>query len=88
MKSLSLGMNRLGWIEKIEMMAYTDIQIEKAVDNLKHTASIVRHFDGYVILAQSERDFETKCRKILKGDRAGFCTIERALTITPPPKPE
>ena len=60
-------------------MAYTDKQIEEAINNVNHKAPIVREFSGYIVLGQNERDFETKCRKIANGDRLGFYTIERAL---------
>ena len=60
-------------------MAYTDKQIEQAINNVKHRAPIVREFSGYIVLGQNERDFEAKCRKIANGDRVGFYTIERAL---------
>lgn len=55
--------------------------IDKAVNNLvnEHRASIVRHYDGYIILAHNERDYQTKVSKIQRGDIKGFCTIERAL---------
>ena len=58
-------------------------EIEKAVSNLgsKNQAPIVRHYDGYVILAQDERDFQTKVSKIQRGDTFGFYTVERALSL-------
>ena len=58
-------------------------RIEKAVSNLvrKNQALIVRHYDGYVILAQDERDFQTKVSKIQRGDTLGFYTVESALSI-------
>lgn len=59
-------------------MAYTEQQIEEAINNVKHKAPIVREFSGYIVLGQDERDFASKCRKIANGDRFGFYTIERA----------
>lgn len=58
-------------------------RIEKAVSNLvsKDQAPIVRHYDGYIILAQDERDFQTKVSKIQRGDTFGFYTVESALSI-------
>ena len=58
-------------------------RIEKAVSNLvsKNQAPIVRHYDGYIILAQDERDFQTKVSKIQRGDTFGFYTVESALSI-------
>lgn len=62
-------------------MSYTKQDIEKAVANLvsKNQAPIVRHYDGYIILAQNEIDFETKVSKIQRGDTIGFCTVQKAL---------
>lgn len=61
----------------------SDKKIEKAVSNLvsKNQAPIVRHYDGYIILAQDERDFQTKVSKIQRGDTFGFYTVERALSL-------
>lgn len=58
-------------------------RIEKAVRNLvsKDQAPIVRHYDGYIILAQDERDFQTKISKIQRGDTIGFYTVERVLSL-------
>lgn len=65
-------------------MTYTERDVEKAVSNLasKGQAPIVRHYDGYIILAQSERDFESKVSKILRGDTFGFYTVERAMRLS------
>ena len=51
---------------KVGIGTATHEEIEKAVSNLvsKNQALIVRHYDGYVILAQDERDFQTKVSKI------------------------
>ena len=64
-------------------MIYTEQDIEKAVSNLvsKNQAPIVRHYDGYVILAQDELDFQSKVSKIKRGDTLGFYTIEMALSL-------
>ena len=40
-----------------------------------------RHFDGFIILAQSERDFEGKRNRIMRGDVFGFYTVERAKNL-------
>ena len=60
---------------------YTDEQIKKAEDNVKkrRLAKIVRHYDGYIIMAQSEQDYQAKVNCINRGDRFGFYTIEVAL---------
>ena len=64
-------------------MIYTEQDIEKAVANLvsKNQAPIVRHYDGYIILAQNENDFKAKVSKIQRGDTFGFYTIQRALGL-------
>jgi transcriptional regulator of NAD metabolism len=64
-------------------MIHTEQDIEKAVANLvsKNQAPIVRHYDGYIILAQNENDFKTKVSKIQRGDTFGFYTIQRALGL-------
>lgn len=64
-------------------MIYTEQDIEKAVSNLvsKNQAPIVRHYDGYMILAQNERDFQLKVLKIQRGDTLGFYTVETALSL-------
>lgn len=62
-------------------MIYTEQEI--AVNKLigKKLAPIVRHYDGYIILAQSERDFQSKVSKIQRGEILGFYTVERALSL-------
>ena len=64
-------------------MIYTEQDIEKAVKILesKNRAPIVRHYDGYVILAQDERDFQSKVSKIQRGDTFGFYTIKMVLLL-------
>lgn len=64
-------------------MIYTEQDVKKAVYNLrsKNQASIVRHYDGYIILAQNESDFQSKVSKIQRGDTFGFYTIERVLFL-------
>ena len=56
---------------------------EKAVSNLvsKNKAPIVRHYGGHIILAQDERDFQSKVSKIQRGDTFGFYPTERALSL-------
>ena len=54
------------------------------ITNLKHKAPIVREFNGFVVLAQDERDFESKRRKIAYGDKRGFYTVEEANKLTCP----
>ena len=62
-------------------MAYTEQDIEKALYNLVNKAPIVRHYYGYIILAQNENDYQSKVLKIQRGDRSGFFTIECALSL-------
>ena len=56
---------------------------EKAISTLvnKNQSLIVKHYDGYIILAQDERDFQTKVSKIQRGDTFGFYTVEKALSL-------
>lgn len=62
-------------------MAYTEEEIKRVIDTeiSKKSAPIVRHYDGYIILAQDERDYSGKIRCIQRGDIVGFRTIEGAL---------
>ena len=62
---------------------YTEEQISIAINNIikLNNAPIVRFFDGYIIMAQSESDYITKKNKIIRGDRYGFYTIEHALKL-------
>jgi len=64
-------------------MSYTQQDIKKSVDNLisKNQAPIVKHYDGYIILAQDEDDFKTKVLKIQCGDTFCFYTIQRVLNL-------
>lgn len=57
-------------------------RIEKAICIARslNPAKIVRHYDGFVILAQSERDFKAKVQCIQRGDTKGFYTVERLLS--------
>ncbi|NQZ74536.1 MAG: hypothetical protein HRT61_00230 [Ekhidna sp.] len=64
-------------------MAYTEKDVDIAIAKLTERigAPIIRHFDGFIILAQSERDFEGKRNRIMRGDVFGFYTVERAKNI-------
>jgi hypothetical protein len=42
----------------------------------KSFSNIIREFEGYIILAQTENDYTDKARKIRNGDTLGFYTIE------------
>lgn len=59
---------------------YTEEDIKIAVSNLEKRglAKIVRHYYGFIILAQSEDDFRGKCKCIDNDDSFGFYTVERA----------
>ncbi len=48
---------------------------------LKHS-KIVRYYDGYIIMAQSEDDYKSKLDKIKRFDTRGFYTIKRGVTIS------
>jgi hypothetical protein len=64
-------------------MSYTEKDVNIAIAKLTERIGtpIIRHFDGYIILAQSERDFEGKRNRIMRGDVFGFYTLERAINI-------
>lgn len=59
-------------------MTYTEQDIENAIVILESRglAPIVRHYDGYIILAQSENDFKSKVYAIQSGDILGFYTVK------------
>lgn len=61
-------------------MTYTEKDVDIAIAKLTERVGtpIIRHFDAYIILAQSERDFEGKRNRIMRGDVFGFYTVERA----------
>jgi hypothetical protein len=56
-----------------------DIAIAKLTERVG--TPIIRHFDGYIILAQSERDFQGKRSRIMRGDVFGFYQVERAKNL-------
>jgi len=47
----------------------------------KFGTPIVRHYDGFIILAQSESDFKGKRSKIARGHNLGFYRLKEVLTI-------
>ena len=51
-------------IEDFDLSNYNHVPIKRIYDNY------------WIILAQSEQDYENKVRKINRGDRLGFLTIE------------
>jgi hypothetical protein len=53
--------------------------IEFAKEHYKSPIVKIEH--GYVILAQNERDYQTKLKKILRRDTKGFFTLDRLKTI-------
>ncbi len=46
-----------------------------------HNAPIVRHYGGFIILAQNELDFKNKKNAIIIGDNLGFYKLDKLLTI-------
>ena len=64
-------------------MTYTEKDVHVAIEKLTKRIGtpIIRHFDGYIILAQSQRDFEEKRNRIMRGDIFGFYTVERAKNL-------
>jgi hypothetical protein len=51
----------------------------KTLRQLREKAPIVRKFKGFIVLAQSELDYESKCKKISRGDTFGFYTTDDLL---------
>jgi len=64
-------------------MTYTEKDVHVAIEKLTKRIGtpIIRHFDGYIILAQGQRDFEEKRNRIMRGDIFGFYTVERAKNL-------
>ena len=64
-------------------MNYTEKDVDIAIAKLTERIGtpIIRHFDGYIILAQSETDFRKKRNRIMIGDVFGFYTVERAKNL-------
>lgn len=64
-------------------MAYTDEDIKNAILRVKEfrKPAIVRYFDGLIVMAQNEKDYEIKEAIIVRGDRIGFYTVAHALLI-------
>ena len=62
----------------------TQKEINLAIQKLtkKIGTPIVREFNGFIILANSERDYRSKTDKINRGDNFGFYTVERANALT------
>lgn len=54
-------------------------KVENAIKKAKAKGlvKIVRHYDGFIILAQSEHDYKSKVISIQRGDTKGFYTVER-----------
>lgn len=57
--------------------------IEQAIENIesRNLANIVREYEGFIIMAQSEEDYKAKVSKINRGDCFGFYTVARALRL-------
>lgn len=62
---------------------YTEEQIKKAEDNVKKRglAKIVKHYAGFIIMAQSDRDYQSKVNSINRGDIFGLYTVDIALSL-------
>jgi len=56
-------------------------EIEKAILKARSFghAKIVRHYRGFIVMAQNERDYKAKTNTINRGDRNGFYTVERMM---------
>jgi len=60
---------------------HTEEQIQSAILNVRSLclAPIVRYFSGFIIMAQTENDYKSKKRKIERGCRDGFYSVDRAI---------
>lgn len=58
-------------------------EIELAVKKIqeKNLAEIVRHYKGFIIIAQSESDYKSKVNHINRGDVLGFYTVEKVFNL-------
>ena len=56
-------------------------EIEKAILKARSfgDAKIVRHYGGFIVMAQNESDYKAKTKAIDRGDRNGFYTVERMI---------
>ena len=61
----------------------TEEQIKKAEYNIKKRglAKIVKHYNGFIVMARSERDYQSKINSINRGDIFGFYTVDVALSL-------
>lgn len=67
----------------MENLTY-DQKASIATANLKRKfkgVRVIKEYCGFMILAQSDRDFESKKRSLTVGDTFGFYTVEQALKI-------
>lgn len=58
-----------------------DEVIKRALKNMKvlfDHAPIIKHFKGYIVIAQSKTDLKAKKQKISRGDTLGFVSIQVA----------
>lgn len=62
-------------------MDCSEEDIEKAISILsnKHRTPIIRHVSGYIVLAYTEFDYETKKNRILRGDTFGFYSVKKII---------
>lgn len=50
--------------------------INKQLEQHKGKAPIIREYLSYIVLAQSEGDYEGKCSRIRRGETRGFFRIK------------
>ena len=57
-------------------------KIEKAILKARSfgRAKIVRHYRGFIVMAQNERDYKAKTKAIDRGDRNGFYTTNSLIS--------
>jgi len=60
---------------------YIEQEIEKAILKARSFghAKIVRHYRGFIVMAQNEMDYKAKTKAIDRGNRNGFYAIERMM---------
>jgi hypothetical protein len=60
---------------------WTKIEIDTVIERIsqKHWAPIIRCYGVFVILAQSEADYNIKVNNIRRGDKKGFYYVKDVL---------
>jgi len=53
--------------------------IDLALLIMEGMAPVVSCLNGFIILAQDNKDFKSKCKKIIEGDNVGFYSVTNLL---------